>query len=149
MNTTNANNLNIPPLLSVNCPIGSAEFGSSAMCIPGAIAGAFFCGAVGCFYGAVKSVSSGTALATLKSMGGAKGLIAMESQNLAGRTIAPCIVDTVSTGFHATTFGCKHGAALCGAVCYLIPSYQNLTGQRLPDIRVNFPPSPMPDMERT
>lgn len=83
MNTTNANNLNIPPLLSVNCPIVSAKFGSSAMCIPGAIAGAFFCGAAGCFYGAVKSVSSGTALATLKSMGGAKGLIAMESQNLA------------------------------------------------------------------
>lgn len=143
------NNLNIPPLLTVNCPVGSAEFGSSAMCIPGAIAGAFFCGAAGCFYGAVKSVCSGTALVTLKSMGGAKGLIATEPQKLAGRTIAPCVVDTVSTGFHATTFGCKHGAALCGAVGFLTPSYQNLTEQRLPDIRVNFPPSPMPDIERT
>ena len=132
MNTTE------PPYFQVSCPCGEAGGGEVGMCLPGAVAGAYYFGVAGCFLGAVKSLWSGSVFGTTEVASGATSLCALSSQQLAERIIMPCVVDSIYTGGEWAITGIQEGAMACGIIGFCSNHYQSITGRDFPDIKMEL-----------
>ena len=132
MNTTE------PPYFQVSCPCGEAGGGEIGMCLPGAVAGAYYFGVAGCFLGAVKSLWSGSVFGTTEVASGATSLCAVSSQQLAERIIMPCVVDSIYTGGEWAITGIQEGAMACGIIGFCSNHYQSITGRDFPDIKMEL-----------
>ena len=131
-------NITSTPSFQVSCPCGEVEKKDFAMCIPGAVVGAYYFGVAGCFYGAVKSVWSGTAFGTVKMASGVKALYAGNPQHIAGRTITPCVANSIYTGGKWAKIGIQEGALAFGTIGFCSKHYQSITGQSIPDIKMEI-----------
>ena len=103
------------------------------MCLPAAIAGAYYCGLAGCVYGAAQSIYAGSTLAI------GKALTANNTQVIAQRIITPaCVSNAINTGGQCGAFGLQTG--ICTGLIYGISSaeYQNKTKRRFPDIEMEL-----------
>ena len=132
MNTTE------PPYFQVSCPCGEAGGGEVGMCLPGAVAGAYYFGVAGCFLGAVKSLWSGSVFGTTEVASGATSLCALSSQQLAERIIMPCVVDSIYSGGEWAITGIQEGAMACGIIGFCSNHYQSITGRDFPDIKMEL-----------
>lgn len=131
---------NVDPKLKVNCPLGSIEANSLAMALPGAVAGAYYVGATGSVYGAIESVCSGRSIAVSRVTvaGSVKGLLAGKATVIAKRSIWPCVVEAVLTGFEWAHAGGFSGALCFGGIGACSPIYQDITGYTIPDIEMDL-----------
>ena len=132
MNTTE------PPYFQVSCPYGEVEGYEIGMCLPGAVAGAYYFGIAGCFFGAVKSLWSGSVFGTTGVASGATSLFAVSSQQLAERIVQPCVVDSIYTGGGWAITGIQEGAMACGIIGFCSNHYQSITGKDFPDIKMEL-----------
>ena len=131
-------NITAAPYFKVGCPYGEVEGKDIGMCLPGAVAGAYYFGVVGCFFGAVKSVWPGTAFGTIKVAGAVKALSAGESQSIASRVITHCVFNSIYTGGKWALAGIEEGAMGCGVIGFCSNHYQSITGQSFPDIELEL-----------
>ena len=132
MNTT------ATPYFQVSCPYGKVKARDICMCLPGAVAGAYYFGVAGCFFGAVKSLWSGTAFGTTKVTTGLKGLFPGRPHYIEGKSIIPCVVKSILKGGEWARTGIQEGAIVCGAIGFCSNHYQSITGQSFPDIKVEL-----------
>ena len=132
MNTT------ATPYFQVSCPYGKVKARDICMCLPGAVAGAYYFGVAGCFFGAVKSLWSGTAFGTTKVTTGLKGLFPGRPHYIEGKSIIPCVVKSILKGGEWARTGIQEGAVVCGAIGFCSNHYQSITGQSFPDIKVEL-----------
>lgn len=131
-------NITEDPYFQVSCPYGEVEGGDIGMCLPGAVAGAYYFGVAGCFLGAVKSLWSGSVFGTTEVASGGASLFAGNLQQLADRTITPCIVNSIYTGGEWAITGIQEGAMTCGIIGLCSKHYQSITGQSFPDIKMEL-----------
>lgn len=126
------------PYFQVSCPYGEIEGYEIGMCLPGAVAGAYYFGIAGCFLGAVKSLWSGSVFGTTEVASGATSLFAVSSPQLAERIIRPCVVDSIYTGGGWAITGIQEGAMACGIIGFCSNHYQSITGQSFPNIEMKL-----------
>ena len=131
-------NATAAPYFQVSCPYGEVEGEDICMCIPGAVAGAYYFGVAGCFLGAVKSLWSGTAFGTTKVATGIKGLFPGRPHYIVGKNIIPCVVQSIFKGGEWAITGIEEGAVACGTIGFCSNHYQSRTGQSFPDIKVEL-----------
>ena len=132
MNTT------ADPYFRVNCPFGELGGEDVCMCVPGAVAGAYYCGVAGCFFGAVKSIWPGAAFGTVKAVNGTKILLTCKSQGIAGKIISPYVFDSICTGGKWAMTGIQEGAVAGGVIGFCSKHYQSITGKSFPDIEMEL-----------
>ena len=126
------------PYFQVSCPCCEVEGSDMGMCLPVAVAGAYYFGVAGCFFGAVKSVWSGAAFGTMKGASGVKALLVSKSKHIAGRNIAHCVVNSIYTGGEWAITGIKEGAMTGVMFGFCSNHYQSITGQSFPDIKMEL-----------
>ena len=130
-------NSTINPALQLNCPCGTAKGSEILMCLPGAIAGTYYCGMAGCIYGAVKGTFVPTVLC-----GGVKTSIMINSKVVFERSISPCVAYAILNGLKGAIQGLVAGCCIGGICGSFSAEYLAKTGNRLPDLKMNILQSP-------
>ncbi|USE36177.1 hypothetical protein [Endozoicomonas sp. SCSIO W0465] len=128
------------PSLKVNCPtIGTVEANSLGMCLPGGIAGIYYFGATGCFYGTIKSIYTGKVFAKSKvAVGAVERLMAGKATAIAERNIQPCLVESIANGIVWGADGWLSGAFCFGGIGLGNKFYQKITGYEIPNIEIDL-----------
>ena len=102
------------------------------MCVPVAIAAAYYSGIAGCTYGLVKSIYARSALVPVEVQ------IIKDTPVIATRNISHCVSDPIFTGCQWAVSGFCSGCCTGALSGICSAEYVSQTGRRLPDIEMTL-----------